>query len=66
MNVTLRVEGDHDVRLFSSKPGKPLFPGAAEDPFKFALSVSGRKRAHNADELRAEIVGRRVCQTSST
>ena len=38
----------------------------AEDPFAFALSIQGRKRVHNADELRAEIVAKRVCQTSST
>ena len=38
------------------------------DPFAFAfaLSIQGRKRVHNADELRAEIVAKRVCQTSST
>jgi hypothetical protein len=36
------------------------------DAFAFALSIQGRKRVHNADELRAEIVAKRVCQTSST
>jgi hypothetical protein len=38
----------------------------ADEAFAFALSIQGRKRVHNADELRAEIVAKRVCQTSST
>ena len=32
----------------------------ADDAFAFALSIQGRKRVHNADELRAEIVAKRV------
>jgi hypothetical protein len=60
VNATLRRRANHAF----PKPDNRA--NCCRDAFAFALSIQGRKRVHNADELRAEIVAKRVCQTSST
>jgi hypothetical protein len=49
MNATQRCRANHNIRLFSSNAGhsRTVF---RRPTTRFALSIQGRKRVHNADE----------------
>jgi hypothetical protein len=54
----------HETRLPSSLPDAdkltPADPSDVADALAYALRFQGRKRVHNADEIMAEIVAKRL------